>query len=171
MKTSSTKLHDTIICNPYIDEMQPWIPYGHGDPYSVTRRLLNEWNDTRAGRLASTWANAGNQPWEEQDHERWMTWADSAYKFVELRVTRVKNQVPEFCSNPRPTLSVNHRPFRRLPTEWTATDGDPATTGLKVSVTQDPAKKTASGYPLRLIRPYYPPGQSRTTPDGRCGSN
>ena len=39
-----------------------------------------------------------------------------------------------------------------MPTGWTATDSDPATTGLKVSVAQEPANETASDRPLNKNR-------------------
>ena len=66
-------------------------------------------------------------------------------------------------------------------TGWTATDSDPATAGLKVSVTQEPACKNATDClhehkkNLRMIGPYQfsRPTVQRpsTTSDGRCGSD
>ena len=55
------------------------------------------------------------------------------------------------------------------PTGWTATESDPATTGLKVSVAQEPANKTASQFPLpaeqmRMMGSYHSPGKPLVDP-------
>ena len=88
-------------------------------------------------------------PWNrqrEEQHFRVGNRADSAPTSVGLRVTRTKNPLQQSCSTP---LTEGQRWERcGLPTGWTATDSDPATAGLEVSITQETANKTASDSPL-----------------------